>query len=79
MTQPALPPSDFIKQYSKQMQQALLDVGFWKSCVNCESWSNNSAERKDAKPDHICHRWNCQPPPEVIVLGCENWLCIVPF
>lgn len=79
MAQPALPPSDFIKQYSKQMQQALVDVGFWKTCLNCESYSNNSAERKDAPKDSLCHRFNAQPPPEVIVLACENWQCIVPF
>lgn len=79
MAQPVLPPTDFVKQYSKQMQKALIDIGFWKCCLNCEFWSNNSAERKDGPAVLICHKWSAPPPPDFIVLGCDEWRCIVPF
>lgn len=74
-----LPPGDYCKQYARQMQTALVEVGFWKTCVNCEHFSNNSAERREAPVSKRCHRWNAEPPPEVIIYGCEEWLSVVPF
>lgn len=70
MAQPALPPGDFVKEYSKKMQEALIGVGFWKSCINCNEWSTEHKR---------CAKWSAVPPPEVIVYGCDQWLCIVPF
>lgn len=79
MTQKTLPPGDFRKQYSREMQEALVQVGFWKSCVNCEHFSNNSADRRGLPESRTCHRWNGEPPPLVIVLACDEWLHLIPF
>jgi hypothetical protein len=72
----------FIRDYTKGMQQALLDLGFWKSCINCDHWANNNAERKQRRgdPTPICHKFNSVPPADVIVISCvEGWEEIIPF
>lgn len=77
--QPLLPPADFRIQYARQMQQALMDVGFWKCCLNCENWSNHSPQYKGFDPVNLCRKYNAMPPLDVLVLGCESWLCVLPF
>ena len=75
-----LPPDDFRKEYALRMQEALVNVGFWKCCISCEHFSNNSAERREKEgPSRTCHRWNAEPPPKTIVYGCTEWSCLVPF
>lgn len=76
----ALPaPDDFIMDYAKKMQVALVEASFWKCCLNCEHWSNNSPERREAQATTTCYKWNATPPPDVLVYACPAWMTVVPF
>lgn len=67
------------RAYAVRMQKSLVDVAFWKTCLNCEHWRNNSVEQdKVEKP--MCRKFNILPPPEIIVHSCvDEWLPVIPF
>lgn len=67
-----VPPPEISVEYARQMQHALVDVSFWKTCLNCEFWNTNPATP-------LCKKFNALPPPEVLVFSCEKWLSSVPF
>lgn len=73
-----------LPEYAKAMQTALVDVGFWKCCLNCNHWGNNNPDRDIAKEDLElklkCHKYSMIPPPDIILYSCiENWTPIIPF
>lgn len=72
------------REYSKRMQVALIKICFWKTCVNCEHWSKpvrltDKEYTQDPSIPPLCKKWNSLPPPEVVVIGCSEWLSVVPF
>lgn len=69
---PNLPPVSITNEYARQMQHALVDIGFWKSCLNCEHYNMSPTTP-------LCNKWNVLPPPEVIVFACEAWRSVIPF
>lgn len=84
MATPLLPESPDEKararDYAKRMQEALISVGFWHCCLNCEHWTVNTViGETDLVDAHKCSKWNAVPPPDVICVGCPDWKCEVPF
>ncbi len=76
-----LPPHEkeqMVARYRKEMQGALIEVGFWVTCLNCENWAPNTRSPGPTPPPG-CALFNSMPPPDVIVFGCEKWEINVPF
>jgi hypothetical protein len=68
------PPKDWLRDYTKNMQTALVDVGFWHTCLNCKHFTI----RGSTTPH--CLKWDQTPPPEVIVFSCVvEWEPTTPF
>lgn len=51
-------------------QQRQIDMLTWRCCANCEYFDHQQA---------WCKRYQAQPPPKVIVVGCEEHLDHIPF
>jgi hypothetical protein len=54
----------------KQFQQTLLHKAVWRSCLNCDMFSETQGK---------CTKFNALPPPHVIVNGCKDWEDDIPF
>lgn len=52
-----------------EFQQGLIDNANITTCTNCEYWESKSG----------CQKWEMMPPPEVLVVGCEEWMFKIPF
>lgn len=51
-------------------QERIIRSQNWTTCLNCEYWENEAKR---------CSQFNAQPPLEVIVVGCPEWLGEIPF
>lgn len=52
------------------LEQHLLDGGERRSCLNCEYYS-------DREPH--CRQFMANPPPQVAVFACPDWVLSIPF
>mgnify|MGYP005849459143 CR=1 FL=1 len=52
------------------LQEEMIRKQVWSSCLNCDDW-----EKKEKR----CSRFMTQPPPEVLVVGCQFWYEEIPF
>ena len=50
------------------VQKGSLSHATWHSCVNCDFFTSAG-----------CRKFKAMPPPEVIVVGCEEWEDNIPF
>lgn len=62
-------------------QKKIVGFDIWHCCLNCNFWARNEQARNQSKtdPGPVCLRYNVEPPPEVLVVSCENWISNVPF
>jgi hypothetical protein len=74
----SLKANSTINDLQRVLQQGLVKTSYWKCCLNCEHWGDNSCERQEMKIQK-CHKFNVVPPPDVLVHACEHWMVIVPF
>nr|AYD82554.1 hypothetical protein ART_00085 [Achromobacter phage vB_Ade_ART] len=58
-----------------EFQQSLIRTGNLSTCTNCIYWSTNI--NRNAEPR--CSKYKVVPPPDVIVVGCEEWEMDIPF
>lgn len=58
-----------VEEYRKDLQMALVDIAFWKTCLNCDKWFANGCKEAGGQV----------PPPLVILHGCPIWQPVVPF
>ena len=52
----------------KKHQDLLMRTHTWRTCLNCDNWSQNK-----------CIKFKAVPPPHVIVNGCKDWEDDIPF
>lgn len=53
------------------VQWELVKAQGWQCCFNCEEYK---------KDENICMKHGNQtPPPQVILLGCKDHMCDIPF
>jgi len=53
-----------------EFQERIIRSQNWTTCLNCEYWEGEAKR---------CSQFNVQPPLEVIVVGCPEWLGEIPF
>lgn len=58
------------RNMANNIQQRLLDTYTVQSCMNCDNCDKDKG---------ICKLCNMQPPMKVVVMGCDKWLCDIPF
>lgn len=63
------------RQTMMEFQQGLIDSGQITTCTNCINWK----ERPMSGKTMICGKWDQTPPPDVIVVGCNQWEFDIPF
>lgn len=54
----------------KNAQLQMILAQLWPCCLNCNEWSEKQG---------LCWKFNQVPPPDVVVVGCVEWLGTVPF
>jgi hypothetical protein len=54
--------------------ETLLDAGIFRNCLNCEHWQRGINNLPEG-----CSLARALPPPEVIVVGCEQHTDLIPF
>lgn len=52
----------------RAVQEAALEHGIFKSCLNCEEWVADK-----------CGKYQAVPPPKVVYFGCQEWSFNIPF
>jgi hypothetical protein len=69
------------KQDVIEHQLRIVAHGVWQTCLNCDNWSWNDALRRGfaTRPPPSCLRFSSLPPPDVLVVGCQEWTPDVPF
>ena len=61
-------------------QQGLIDAGHITTCTNCEHWALRTViGEEDLVEIQLCRKCDQTPPPDVIVVGCEEWVYNIPF
>ena len=60
----------FKSTFSPFLIETMERAGFFTNCLNCDRWD---------KANSICGLAKELPPPEIIVLGCENHQQNIPF
>lgn len=70
-------------KFEIQVRKSAVISGIWKSCLNCENWSENKLAVKLGEfvneENPVCVLANRRPPTEVIVVGCPSWEDCIPF
>jgi hypothetical protein len=66
------------KAFGEDQQRSLIRAMIWPCCLNCAHWGSNDLGNVPPRPD-LCYKFNAMPPPDVIVIGCGQWLSAVPF
>ena len=61
---------DQARQGQLEMQRNMIKAAKWTTCLNCEYWDHDLAQ---------CGKFEARPPAEVVVIGCEHWLDVIPF
>lgn len=56
-------------------QQTLLNASIWRSCINCINWQQGPPNA----PLNRCDYHKATPPANIIVHGCRDWECDIPF
>lgn len=51
-------------------QKNIVQTQVWATCLNCEFWEKDKG---------ICDKYQAVPPPEVILLSCDDWFGEIPF
>lgn len=77
-------PSDWLSMDDERVpkarveaQRLVVQCQAWQCCLNCHHWGDNDRSQPDRPPG--CNKWLTYPPAEVITVGCENWLGLIPF
>jgi hypothetical protein len=66
-----------IRTLANQMVEEWVDLGMFRSCLNCEHW--NSEDSK-VKPPETCAKFgDARPPARIIVTGCPDHSDNIPF
>lgn len=47
------------------LQQRCVAAEAWQCCINCAMWDRQKK---------LCRVYNVMPPPEVIAVGCREWI-----
>lgn len=94
MTNSAIPPTAPIKnersvQFIIKSQNAMVAAYSWQCCLNCDHFTKTSQR---SVPDETkysgqrleetgpkCMKYDMTPPPDVMVVGCEEWEAGIPF
>jgi hypothetical protein len=66
----------------QRLQSSMVQVGNWPCCLNCDYWGARAKLDGKHRPEGAvgCGRANLAiPPPDVIVVGCEDWDPELPF
>lgn len=71
------------------IQNAAIKGQRWQSCLNCIHWSKSGKETildptqncgyREVETGPSCMEFKVLPPPEVLVVGCENHEWDIPF
>lgn len=71
------------KQVGVEVRAQAVKLGVWPCCLNCEYWIEHSeihcGDPSKNKREMRCSRYNMQPPPDVIVVGCNQHIPYIPF
>jgi hypothetical protein len=57
-----------------QWQQELIQKDVWQCCLNCEEWSDGKGNLPMG-----CKLHKALPPIEVVIVGCKDHMCDIPF
>lgn len=75
----ALPIADLCVEMQKDAVQV---SGIWRSCLNCQNWSNSTESKtKKIPPTEFgtCLKYKQRPPDLTVVIGCRYWEIDIPF
>lgn len=77
------------RQKEIKMQKDLISIHSIKTCTNCEHWGEKvivvargempNGVIESEKTEYRCMKWKTLPPPQVIVVGCEDHEDDIPF
>jgi hypothetical protein len=66
---------DALNKLSILLSNSMMELGLFKSCMNCEYWIEGSQNN----PIQKCKLFNARPPTQIIVSGCEKHSDNIPF
>lgn len=78
-----------LNRLQADIQKAAITAQTWRCCLNCINWSKSGRRSvpdetqqcgyrmEDTGPS--CMEYKVLPPPEVLVVGCENYEPDIPF
>jgi hypothetical protein len=64
-----------VDDFAHQLTAYFLDMGLFRSCLNCEHWIKEGAP---LNPE-TCGLYKSRPPARIIVTGCESHSDNIPF
>lgn len=71
-------------EFRIELHKELICHGIIPSCLNCLHTDRTgvrvAATIKPTDPQNVmCEKFNCQPPLQIVVCGCPDWIEGIPF